>query len=185
MQIDILSLFPSVFGSYLEDTPFWYAIQQDIVRVRVHNFCQWVDQGQVVAEPRKTRRGETMVINSEPVAACVNTLRCPDRNSRVVLLSPRGRILNQETARELSHAEHLILICGRLGGFEDGLAELVGAEELSVGDYVLNCGEVAAMVVMDAVVRLVPGVLDLRPGMSDSSDSRPVEPTTEAAHLTH
>lgn len=160
MQIDILSLFPSVFGSYLGETPFHYAIQQRIVRVRTHNFCQWVNPDQDVATPRRTRHGQTMVIRSEPVAACVESLQMPGQASRIVLLSPHGRMLDQETAGELSRVDHLILICGRLGGFEEGLAEHIGAEELSVGDYVLSCGEVAAMVVLDTVIRLVPGVLE-------------------------
>ena len=177
MQIDILSLFPSVFGSYLDETPFHYAIQQGIVQVRTHNFCQWVDADQVLATPQKTRRGQTMVIRPEPVAACIESLRTPGQETRIVLLSPRGRSLDQDTACDLARVEHLILICGRLGGFEDGLAELVGAEELSVGDYVLNCGEVAAMVVLDTVVRLLPGVLEPR----KRSDDRAEQSVTEAA----
>lgn len=160
MQIDILSLFPSVFGSYLAETPFQYAIQQRIVQVRTHNFCQWVTPDQEVATPRRTRHGQTMIVRSEPVAACVESLQTPGQTTRIVLLSPHGRILDQEAAGELSRSGHLILICGRLGGFEEGLTEHIGAEELSVGDYVLNCGEVAAMVVLDTIVRLLPGVLE-------------------------
>lgn len=170
MQIDILSLFPSVFGSYLNETPFHYAIQQGIVQVRTHNFCQWVEADQVLATPQETRRGQTMVIRPEPVAACIESLRTAGQETRIVLLSPRGRSLDQDTACDLSRVEHLILICGRLGGFEDGLAELVGAEELSVGDYVLNCGEVAAMVVLDTVVRLLPGVIEPRERPEDRSE---------------
>lgn len=182
MQIDILSLFPSVFGSYLNETPFHHAIQQGIVQVRTHNFCQWVHTDQVIATPRETRRGQTMVINPKPVAACIDSIRTPDQETRIVLLSPRGRSLDQDAARELSRVEHLILICGRMGGFEDGLAELVGAEEVSVGDYVLNCGEVAAIVLMDTVVRLLPGVLDLQNGNSNSHADRHSGDTMVAPH---
>ncbi len=160
MQIDILSLFPSVFGSYLNDTPFHFAIRQHLVHVRTHNFCQWVDTCNTLTVPSRTPSGRTIVIRREPIEACIGSLRTPDKSTRIILLSPRGRKIDQTLVRGLSRVEHLILICGRLGGFEEGLAEHIGAEELSVGDYVLNCGEVAAMVVLDTVIRLVPGVLE-------------------------
>jgi len=111
--------------------------------------------------------GPGMVMRPGPLVEAIESVRRPD--SRVILMSPRGRVFKQSVAHELAHASHLVLACGRYEGMDERVRLLSGAEELSIGDFVLTSGEMAAMVVLDAVVRLLPGVLSSSEAWRDES----------------
>ena len=159
MQIDILSLFPDAFASFMDQPPVRSAIQDRLVEIRVHNFGLWIDEGGSVLINRSTDFGRTRLICAEPVVSCMKSVRLPQGLSRTIVLSPAGRCFDQEMAREMSGLDQLVLVCGRFGGFEDGLAQRIQAEEISVGNYVLTGGELAAMIVTDCVARQIPGVI--------------------------
>lgn len=160
MHIDLLTLFPETFSSYLDQMPVRGAIRNGLLQVRTYNFCYWADAEHPVVERRWTPRGCSKVLSADPIVACVEAIsRSAGAGSHIVLLTPLGRMFNQAVAREFADCPRLLLVCGRFAGFDRQLQELLDADEVCVGKYVLNSGEVAAMTVMDALIRLIPGAL--------------------------
>jgi tRNA (guanine37-N1)-methyltransferase len=159
VRVDILTIFPGIFEGPLNESLLGRAIERGVVDVRVHDI-------RAFADPRDPHRqvddasfggGPGMVMKPEPIFAAVEALG-RDRG-RTILLSPAGRRLDQAVARELAAENALVLVCGRYEGVDERVVAGLPAEELSVGDYVLAGGEVAALVVLEAVTRLVPGVI--------------------------
>ena len=160
MRFDVLTLFPELFASYLTQSLLAKAIERQTVRVDLHDIRKWSRDKHQKVDDRPFGGGPGMVIKVEPVVECVEEVqRQGESPGHVVLLSPRGRRLTQAVVEELAAKRRLILLCGRYEGFDERVAEILRPETISIGDYVLNGGEVAAMVIIDAVVRLVPGVL--------------------------
>lgn len=157
MKIDIVTLFPGIFAGPLQESILGRAQAKGLVEVRVVNLRDWAEGRHRVTDDYPFGGGGGMVLKPEPLFACVEALRGP--GSRVILLDPQGRRFSQETARALSMVEHLILLCGRYEGVDGRVREHLVDEEISVGDYVLTGGELPALVVTDAVVRLLPGAL--------------------------
>ncbi len=160
MRFDVLTLFPGMFPGYLGQSLLNKAIERGLVEVHVHDIRAWSRDKHHKVDDRPFGGGPGMVLKVEPVVECVEAVRqqaCPP--GRVVLLTPAGRRLTQRVVEELAEEERLILLCGRYEGFDQRVVDILQPDEISIGDYVLNGGEVAAMVVIDAVVRLVPGVL--------------------------
>jgi tRNA (guanine37-N1)-methyltransferase len=157
VRIDVFTIFPGILESPLRGSLLGRAVAGGLVDVRVHDLRDWsVDRHRSV-DDEAYGGGPGMVIRPEPVFAAVESLD-PDRG-RVLLLSPGGRRLDQALVRELAAEAHLTLVCGRYEGVDERVVTGLPAEEVSIGDYVLSGGELPALVVIDAVTRLVPGVV--------------------------
>jgi tRNA (guanine37-N1)-methyltransferase len=170
MRFDILTLFPAIFDGYLSQSLLKKAIDAALVQVELHDFRKWTKDKHQHVDDRPFGGGPGMVIKVEPVVECVEWVQTQgDAPGKLILLTPQGRRLDQRVVEELSRSPRIVLLCGRYEGFDQRVIDLLQPEEISVGDYVLNGGEVAAMCVVDAVIRLVPGVLgDEESSVTDS-----------------
>jgi tRNA (guanine37-N1)-methyltransferase len=173
MRFDILTLFPAIFDGYIGQSLLKKAIDRNLVQVHLHDLRAWSNDKHHKVDDRPFGGGPGMVLRVEPVVECVEDVtRMAEPAGHVVLLAPQGRKFSQTIAEEFAKKERLILLCGRYEGFDQRVIDILRPEELSVGDYVLNGGEVAAMVVVDAVLRLVPGALgDEESSVQDSFSS--------------
>jgi tRNA (guanine37-N1)-methyltransferase len=157
VRIDVFTIFPAVVEAPLPGSLLGRAIGAGVVDVRVHDLRQWsVDRHRTV-DDAPFGGGPGMVMKPEPFFAAVESLD-PDRG-RVLLMSPAGRRLDQELVRALSSEPHLTILCGRYEGVDERVVDGLPAEEISIGDYVLSGGELPALVLIEAVTRLVPGVI--------------------------
>ena len=170
MQFDVLSLFPEMFSGYVTQSLLKLAIERGLVDVRLRNIRDWSTDKHRKVDDRPFGGGPGMVIKAEPVVECVEAVRAEGHDpGHLILLTPQGRRLNQPVVEELAGHKRLILLCGRYEGFDDRIRVILRPDEVSLGDYVLNGGEVAAMAIIDAVMRLVPGVLgDQQSSVCDS-----------------
>ena len=157
MRIDIVTLFPGIFAGPLQESILGRARAKGLVEIGVINLREWAEGRHRVTDDYPFGGGGGMVLKPEPLFACVEALHRP--GSRVILLDPQGRRFSQDVARELATVEHLILLCGRYEGVDERVREHLADDEISIGDYVLTGGELPALVVTDAVVRLLPGAL--------------------------
>jgi tRNA (guanine37-N1)-methyltransferase len=175
MRIDVLTLFPEMFSGYLGQSLLKRALDACIVEIEVHNIRDWAEGKHKQVDDRPFGGGPGMVLRPEPVVECVEAVQQQgDGPGKIILLSPQGRRLDQWIVGELAEHRRLVLICGRYEGVDQRVIDLLRPAELSIGDYVLGGGEVAAMVVIDAVVRLVPGVLgDEESNRQDSFSGEP------------
>jgi tRNA (guanine37-N1)-methyltransferase len=179
MRFDVLTLFPGIFDGYLGQSLLKLAIERGLVDVRLHNIRDWAHDRHHTVDDRPFGGGPGMVLKVEPVVECVEAVRRlgPDAG-HLVMLTPQGRRLEQPIVEELAAKNRLLLLCGRYEGFDERVREILEPDEISIGDYILGGGEVAALVVIDAVARLVPGVLgDEESNRQDSfsGDSRLLE----------
>lgn len=170
MRFDVLTLFPEMFTGYLSQSLLNKAIEAGLVDVQLHDIRKWTRDKHQKVDDRPFGGGPGMVLKVEPVVECVEAVRQQSSKAgHVVLLTPAGRRLDQRVVEELARRERLILLCGRYEGFDQRVIDLLQPDEISLGDFVLNGGEVAAMAMIDTVVRLVPGVLgDERSNVEDS-----------------
>jgi len=173
MRFDVLTLFPQIFAGYQTQSLLAKAIENELVEIHTKDFREWSRDKHKNVDDRPYGGGPGMVICVEPVVDCVEQVRQEgDDPGRVVMLTPQGRRLTQSVVEELSAEKRLILLCGRYEGFDQRVSDILQPDEISVGDYILNGGEVAAMIMIDAVVRLVPGVLgDEQSHVDDSFSS--------------
>lgn len=175
MRIDILTLFPQMFQSPFSAGIFQRAIDQKLVEVNLHNIRDYTYDKHHVVDDYAYGGGAGMILKPEPIFEAVEAVKSDiDFKEKsdmlpVILLTPQGRPFSQPIAQELSRGKHLILICGRYEGVDERVREYLVTDEISIGDYVLNGGELAAMVVVDAVVRLLPGVLGSEASLLDDS----------------
>ena len=170
MRLDLFTLFPEILSGYLGQSILAKAIERKIVEVQLHDFRLWTKDKHRTVDDRPFGGGPGMVIKVEPVVECVEAVRAGLPSSgRLILLTPQGRRLTQPIVEELASESSLQLLCGRYEGFDQRVTEILQPDEISIGDYILGGGEVAAMVLIDAVARLVPGVLgDERSSVEDS-----------------
>ncbi|MDQ4125317.1 MAG: tRNA (guanosine(37)-N1)-methyltransferase TrmD [Actinomycetota bacterium] len=157
MRIDVVTIFPRLFDVPLETSLLGKAVDDGLLDVRVHDLRRHGLGKHRSVDDEPYGGGAGMVMRPEPLFDAVEEVRGP--GSHVVLLSPRGRVLDHAVVTELAQHEHLVLICGRFEGVDERVAEHLADEELSIGDYVLAGGELPALVVIEAVSRLVPGVV--------------------------
>ncbi|MCJ7832507.1 MAG: tRNA (guanosine(37)-N1)-methyltransferase TrmD, partial [Actinobacteria bacterium] len=157
MRIDVLAIFPEIFDSPLGASLLGKAIEQGIAQVEIHDIRDHTTDKHRQVDDESFGGGPGMVMKPEPIFAAVEALAPGPR--RTILLSPAGRRLDQELVRELAAEPHLVLICGRYEGVDERIVEGLPAEEISIGDYVLSGGEVPALVLIEAVTRLLPGVV--------------------------
>lgn len=169
MNIDVLTLFPGMFVGPLDESIVGRARNAGLVHLAVRNLRDFGLGRHKTVDDRPFGGGPGMLMKPEPIFAAVESLRTAD--SRVILMGPGGRVFDQAAAGRLSKQPHLILICGSYEGVDERVRESLVDEELSIGDYVLTNGALPAMVVIDAVVRLLPGALGHAEGSADESFS--------------
>jgi tRNA (guanine37-N1)-methyltransferase len=165
IEIDVLTLFPSMLEAPLAESIPGRIRGQGLAIIRTHDLRQWGLGRHRSVDDAPYGGGAGMILRPEPVAAALDALRRPDTS--VILLDPGGRRFDQATARELAASAHLILLCPRYEGVDDRIRRLVDFE-LSIGDYVLTGGEIPALVVIDAVIRLLPGAIDEQSTVEES-----------------
>jgi tRNA (guanine37-N1)-methyltransferase len=170
MRFDVVTIFPEMFPGYLGQSLLNKAILDRLVDVTIHDLRNWTKDKHKSIDDRPFGGGPGMVIKVEPVVEYVEEIQSTATEpGHVVLLTPQGRRLDQRIVEELAAKPRLIMLCGRYEGFDQRVVDILRPDEISIGDFVLNGGEVAAMVLIDAVVRLVPGVLgDERSNQDDS-----------------
>jgi tRNA (guanine37-N1)-methyltransferase len=160
MRIDVLTLFPEMFPGYMGQSLLKRAIDAGLVTIELHNIRDWAQGKHQQVDDRPFGGGPGMVLRPEPVVECVEDVQQRAAEpGHLLLLTPQGRKLDQRLVEELAAHERLVLICGRYEGIDQRAIDILRPDEVSIGDFILNGGEVAAMVVIDAVVRMVPGVL--------------------------
>jgi tRNA (guanine37-N1)-methyltransferase len=171
MHFDVLTIFPQLFEQFRAVGVLGKAVESGVIGLEVHDLRDWADNRWRQIDDEPYGGGAGMVFQAPPVVAAVRDL-AGSEGARVVILGPRGRLLDQEMVEELAGERRLILVCGRYEGFDERIFEITGAEEVSVGDYVLGGGEVAAMVVVESVSRLVSGVVGDPESVSSDSFGR-------------
>lgn len=160
MRFDVLTLFPGLFAGFLSESLLSKARARGLLQVEVHDLRDWSRDKHHKVDDRPYGGGPGMVIRVEPVVECVEQVRGrAGEPGRLLLMTPQGRRLDQRLVEDLATSPRLLLLCGRYEGFDQRVVDILEPEEVSIGDYVLNGGEVAAMAVIEAVMRLVPGVL--------------------------
>ena len=187
MRFDIFTLFPGIFESPLSESMLKRAIESGLLDVQLHNIRDYAEGRHQVTDDYPYGGGGGMVMKPEPVFAAVENVlgmrnvefgmrneadsefRIPNSEIPIVLLTPQGRVFNQQVAFELAQHDRVALICGRYEGFDERIREHLATDEISIGDYVLTGGELAALVILDAVIRLRPGVLGDPTGAIDDS----------------
>ncbi len=169
MRIDILCLFPEIFTSPLNESIVKRAREQGLVNIMVHNIRDYTHDKHHTVDDYPYGGGPGMVLKPEPIFGAAEAVKKQHVMSEmpIILLTPQGRLFSQSVAQELSLHPSLMLICGHYEGLDERVCEYLATDEISIGDYVLGGGELAALVVVDAIVRLIPGVL----GSQDSAGS--------------
>ncbi len=160
MRIDVITIFPELIENYTKVSILKKAQEKNLVKIKVHNL-RWfaLDRHQTV-DDYPFGGGPGMVLKPEPIYRAVNFIRSYTRSApRIILPSPQGKVFHQQKAQELAKENHLLFICGRYQGVDERILSLLKCEEISIGDYVLSGGELPTLVIIEAVVRLIPGVL--------------------------
>jgi len=175
MKLDILTLFPEICRAPLSESMMKRAQENKIVDLRIHNLRDWTTDKHHIVDDTPFGGGQGMVMKPEPIFKAVEALKTNPKsqtpNPKVILMSPAGRRLDQPLAAELSRESHLIIICGHYEGVDHRVIDHLVDLEISIGDYVLTNGAIAAVVLVDAVVRLLPGVLGHEQSAADDSFS--------------
>ena len=179
MKIDILTLFPEICRTPLSESIMKRAQENGIIDLRIHNLRDWTKDKHHIVDDAPFGGGQGMVMKAEPIFAAVEELRgqigekskIENRKSKIILMSPAGHRFDQQLAAQLSREPHLIIVCGHYEGVDHRVIEHLVDLEISIGDYVLTNGAIAAVVLVDAIVRLVPGVLGHEQSAVDDSFS--------------
>jgi tRNA (guanine37-N1)-methyltransferase len=172
MRFDIVTIFPDLFAAFRATGLLGKAVDRGIVDIDVHDLRRWADNRWNQLDDEPYGGGAGMVIQAPPVVSAVREIRGDGGGrGKLVLLSPRGRVLDQKTARQLAGEDRLVILCGRYEGFDERIVDILEPDELSIGDFVLGGGEVAAMVVIEAVTRLLDGVVGDPDSVADDSFS--------------
>ncbi len=179
VKFDIITIFPNLFSGFLSESLLARAQSKKLITIKTHNLRKWTDDKHKTVDDRPYGGGAGMVLKIEPIFRAVATLRRASlaqglrkkNNSRVILLAAKGKTFTQKDARRLSKYDQLIFICGRYEGVDERVAKYVADEEISIGNYVLFGGEVASMVLIEAVSRLIPGVVQKEESIKNESFS--------------
>ncbi len=174
MRFDVLTLFPEMFLGYVGQSLLKLAIESGLVEVHLHDIRDWAANKHNKVDDRPFGGGPGMVLMVDPVVRAVEAVRPmhPD-SGHLVMLTPQGRRLSQAIVEELAGHQRILLLCGRYEGFDERIRQVLQPDEISIGDFVLNGGEVAAMAIIDTVIRLVPGVLGDAESSGNDSFSGP------------
>lgn len=160
MRFDVLTLFPGLFESYLQQSLLKKAIDAELVDVKLWNFRDWSTDKHQSVDDTPYGGGPGMLIRCEPVFECVEAVQSEgEQPGRLIMLTPQGRRFDQTLVEELATEQRLTMLCGRYEGFDDRISQGLKPLEISMGDFICNGGEVPAMLIIDSVIRLIPGVL--------------------------
>ena len=174
IRFDVLTLFPKIFESYVRQSLLDDAIQAGMVEVHTWNIRDWTEDKHQRVDDRPFGGGPGMVLMAQPVVDCVEAVQAKAKTpGKLVMLTPAGERLTQQRVEQLAQEPRLLLLCGRYEGFDERVKGLLKPIELSIGDFICNGGEVPAMVVIDSVIRLIPGVLGDEKSSVDESHSTP------------
>jgi tRNA (guanine37-N1)-methyltransferase len=168
MRFDVLTLFPSMFEGPLTESILKKAQAAGLIEIVLHNIRDYAPGKHRTTDEPPAGGGGGMIMKVEPLVRCIEIVRGKD-TCPVIMLTPQGRVFKQSVAQELAQHQRLILVCGRYEGVDERVRELAITDEISIGDYVLTGGELAAMVMIDAISRLIPGVLGARWGAAEDS----------------
>jgi tRNA (guanine37-N1)-methyltransferase len=169
MRFDVFTLLPGTFLPYLQSSILEKATSANLIEVHLHNIRDWTHDRHHVTDDMPYGGGGGMVMKPEPVFEAVESILGSALSCPVILLTPQGKTFDQRTAQELAGHKQIALICGRYEGVDERIREHLATDEISIGDYVLTGGELPALVVIDAVARLIPGVLGDPEGAADDS----------------
>jgi tRNA (guanine37-N1)-methyltransferase len=171
MRIDILTLFPEMFEKLFDYSIIGRARECNVVQIKIHNIRDYAHDRHSIVDDYPYGGGAGMVMKPEPIFETVKAVKMESNiaGSSTILLSPKGRLFNQHIARELSSFDQLIFICGRYEGVDERVTEHVATDEISIGDYVVSGGEIPAMVVVDGVIRLLPGAIGSEQSLNEES----------------
>ena len=169
MQFEVFTLLPEVFPPYLESSILQRARQRGLIDVRLHNIRDWARDKHHTTDDMPYGGGGGMVMKPEPIFEAVESILGPASGVPLILLTPQGRVFSQTVARELSAHERIALLCGRYEGVDERIRTRLVTDEISIGDYVLTGGELPALILIDAVTRLLPGALGDPTGAEDDS----------------
>jgi len=174
MRIDILTLFPQMFDGPFSESIIKRAQQRGLVNIVLHNIRDYAHDQHGTVDDYSYGGGPGMILKPEPIFEAVEAIKREVALGHLplILLSPQGRLFNQKVAQELAHHRHFVLLCGHYEGVDERVQEHLADDEISIGDYVLSGGELAAMVVVDAVVRLLPGVLGSEMSLNEESHAK-------------
>lgn len=172
MRFHVLTIFPNLLESPLKEGIIRRALQREKIEVELVNIRDFATDKHAMTDDRPFGGGEGMVMKPEPLAAAIRRMRDKYAKPHVVLLSPQGRQFNQAVAVEFSRLEDLVLICGRYEGVDERIRQYFVDDEISIGDYILTGGELAAMIIIDSVTRLLPGVLGCEDSVEYDTFSR-------------
>lgn len=167
MRFDILTLFPGMFSGPFNESIIRRAKDKQLIDISMHNIRDWAIDRHQTADDSPYGGGAGMVMKAEPLAACIESVKAASPSSTVLLTSPHGRRLTHGIAAEYACRPGLIIVCGRYEGIDERIRSLYIEDDISLGDFVLSGGEIAAMAIVDSVARLIPGVL----GSSESAES--------------
>ncbi|MGA9396772.1 MAG: tRNA (guanosine(37)-N1)-methyltransferase TrmD [Anaerolineaceae bacterium] len=169
MRVDIFSLFPQVFNPYLGISILQRAIQHNLVSIQNHNIRDWASDRHHTTDDMPYGGGGGMVMKVEPVFTAVESILGLPPVCPLILMTPQGRKFDQKIAYELAKLDHLAILCGRYEGIDERIREGLVSDEISIGDYVVTGGELPALIVLDAIIRLIPGALGDPDGAQDDS----------------
>jgi tRNA (guanine37-N1)-methyltransferase len=169
MRFDVFTLLPETFTPYLQVSILQKAAERGLVEIALHNIRDWARDKHHTTDDTPYGGGGGMVMKPEPVFEAVESVLGPEPGCPVILLTPQGRVFNHAVAEELVQHEHIALLCGRYEGVDERIRESLVSDEVSIGDFVLTGGELPALIIIDAVSRLIPGVLGDPDGATDDS----------------
>ncbi len=175
MRIDIITLFPKMFRGPFEESILKRAQEKHLVEIHIHDLRDWAKDKHKTVDDKPYGGGPGMILRVDVVDSALKDIKSKslNRESRIILLSPQGKVFNQDKAKAFSKLEHLILVAGHYEGFDERIRENLIDDEVSIGNFVLTGGEIPAMVVTDAVVRLLPNVLGDEESLKDETHSKP------------
>ena len=159
MKFDIITIFPDLFKGFVSESLLARAQKKKLIKINLHNLRKWTDDNHKTVDGRPYGGGAGMVLKFEPIYKAVKSVKAKKGKTRVVLLSAKGKTFDQKKAQQLTKYDQVVFICGRYEGVDERVAKHVADEEISIGNYVLFGGEIPSMVIMEAVSRLLPGVV--------------------------
>lgn len=171
MHFDIITIFPKVFDCYFNESIIKRAQKKGLVKIKIHNLRDYSADKHKTVDEKPYGGGPGMVLKVEPIWKCVRKLKVKDKKAKIILLSAKGKKIDQAMAKKMAKFKRLILICGHYEGVDERVAKYIADEEISIGEYILTGGEIPAMIIVDAVTRLLPGVLGKKESLLQESFS--------------
>jgi tRNA (guanine37-N1)-methyltransferase len=171
IKFDIITIFPDLFKGFISESLLARAQKKKLIKINLHNLRKWTDDKHKTVDGRPYGGGAGMVLKVEPICKAVKAVKAKNGKTRVILLSAKGKTFDQKKAQQLAKYDRIIFICGRYEGVDERVAKHVADEEISIGNYVLFGGEIPAMVIMEAVSRLIPGVVAKEESIKNESFS--------------